>query len=152
MELTREITFFQTVKYQNRHEGTEDLFLHHRIGKTYVVKDRRFNTPVSSGQSYLPGTTFLFIDQPKDPVKVFFVDDLSVIRIVQRPAAILFPDLFLHFFDQPVFYGTVAVNVIRGPHRSGRSLDISRKQSVWRQASDQRSYPRYRDFFPQVPG
>ena len=32
-ELTREITSSRLSKYQNRHEGTEDLFLHHRIGK-----------------------------------------------------------------------------------------------------------------------
>ncbi len=89
--------FFLTVEYQHGHEGTEDLFLHHRVGKTYVVKDRRLNTQC------LPVRVtsldhFLFIDQPKDPVKVLFIDDLSVIRIVQRPAAILFPDLLLHFF------------------------------------------------------
>ena len=67
--------FFQIVEYQHGHEGTEDLFLHHRIGKSNIIKDSGFNAQSLSVRD-ASVDHFLFIDQPQDPVKVFFIDDL----------------------------------------------------------------------------
>ena len=56
---------------------------------------------------------FLLIDQAEDPVKMLFVDDLSVIGIVERLFPILSADLFLNFFDQLIFHRAVAVHIVR---------------------------------------
>ena len=143
--------FFQIVEYQHGHEGTEDLFLHHRIGKSNIIKDSGFNAQSLSVRD-ASVDHFLFIDQPQDPVKVFFIDDLPVIRILQRLAAVLEPDLFLYFFEQAVFYGAVAVNVIRGYAGLAAVEIFSKGQYALPPASDQRSDLRCRGFFPQAPG
>lgn len=46
-------------------------------------------------------------------MKMLLVDDLSIVRIIQRFFRKLFPDLIFYFQDQSVFYGPVAVNIIR---------------------------------------
>src|SRR5699024_6485962 len=53
------------------------------------------------------------VNQPKNPVKMFFVDDFTVIWIPKRLFSVLLLNLLLHFFDQPVLNSTVAVNIVR---------------------------------------
>ena len=82
----------QAVIGQDRHKRTEDFFLHDPVRKGYIVKDRRFNLecfPVSLSALY----NFLLIDQPKNTVKMFFIDDLSIIGILKGLFSILLLDL-----------------------------------------------------------
>ena len=44
---------------------------------------------------------------------MLFINDLSVIRIVERLFSVLLLDLFLYFFYQPVLHGAVAVDIVR---------------------------------------
>ena len=67
--------FIQVVIHQDRHNRAEDFFLHDRVGKCYVIHNRRFNTErfaLRISAVY----NFLFIDQTRDSVKMLFIDDL----------------------------------------------------------------------------
>ena len=68
----------QIVIYQDRHNRPEDFFLHNRIGKCYIIHNRRFNTErftVRISSVY----HLLFIDQTHDTVEMLFINDLPVI-------------------------------------------------------------------------
>lgn len=102
----------QMVKYQDRHNGAENFFLHNRIGEGDIVQDGRLNTeafPVCLSAVH----KLILIHQSQKPVKMLFVDDLSIIWIVKGLSAVLLLDLFLDLFYQPVLYRTMAVHVIR---------------------------------------
>ena len=69
------------------------------------------------------------IDQSKDPVKVFFIYDFPVIRIVQRAGPVLFQNLLPDFFDQLVFYRMMAVNIVWS-HTSLSAVQIFSKNNT----------------------
>ena len=102
----------QPVKYKNRQDGAENLFLHDRIGKAHLIQNHWLyaqGLPVR-----LPAAHDLaLIQQAQEPVKMLFIDNLSVIRVVQGLFPVLPADLFFNLLNQPVLHGAVAVNIVR---------------------------------------
>ena len=93
-------------------DRAKDLLLHHRILEGHRVEDGRFNAKgIRIG---LPAINdFAGRNQIAEPVKMFLIDDLAIIRILKRCLRILPPDLFDQMLHDPVLDLTVAVDVIR---------------------------------------
>ena len=77
---------------EDRKYRTEDFLLHDRIFEGYVIKNRRLDL-----KCFTVGTTaadsFGRIDQTVDTVEMLFVDDLSIIPVLQWFFSILACDL-----------------------------------------------------------
>lgn len=81
--------FFQTVKYKDRHNRAEDLFLHNRIRKGDIIQNGRFDA-----ESFPVGVSsvdsFPFFNQSQNPVKMFFIYDFPIVRIMKGRPAVLY--------------------------------------------------------------
>ena len=116
---------FRIVKDQDRHDGAENLFLHHCVVKSDVIHDRRFDFQrVPVGISTV--NHFFRIDQACNAVEVFFVDDLSVIFIGQRFRSELLLNLLFDFLYQLFPDCTVAVNIV-GSHAGLSAVQVFSK-------------------------
>jgi hypothetical protein len=100
--------FVNRSKGKDGHHRTKDFFLHNRIFKGYLVHDgglnlQGFRTDAAAADN------FCRIDQVLNAVEMLFIDDLSVIFVIQRRFAKLLTDLFLDLFQKLIFYFPVTV-------------------------------------------
>ena len=97
---------------EDRKYRTEDFLLHDRIFEGYVIKNRRLDL-----KCFTVGTTaadsFGRIDQTVDTVEMLFVDDLSIIPVLQWFFSILACDLSAKLCDQGFFDLRITVDVVR---------------------------------------
>lgn len=103
--------FLQGIIGKDWHEGAEDLFLHYGVAEGCVVDNGGFDLQSSRICLSAPDH-FIRIDQIRDSVEMFPVDNLSIILAFQRLFAVLSLNLLFDLFDQFVFDGAVAVDVV----------------------------------------
>ena len=97
---------------EDRKYRAEDFLLHDRIFEGYVIKNRRLDLKCFTA-GITAADSFGRIDQAVDTVEMLFVDDLSVISILQRFFSILTCDLSAKLCNQGFFDLRITVDVVR---------------------------------------
>ncbi len=115
----------QAFEGQDGHDRSEDLLLHHGILKGNLVHDRRLDLEglwIGIAAKY----HLLAVYQGQDAMKMFFVDDLPVIDIIQGKVSILLPDLGFYLLQQLILDAGIAIDVIRS-HAGLAAIEIFAK-------------------------
>src|SRR5699024_1437118 len=91
--------FFQRMPGDDRKDRTDDLLLHDGILEAYISKNSRRD--LQSIRVRAAAADDLFpVNEAGKPSEMFLVDDLSVVRVVERIRAKLPYDLFFDLFCQ----------------------------------------------------
>ena len=118
----------KTVKGKNGHNWTKDFFSHYSIIIGYIFHNRGCDL-AGIGISFTTEDNLILINQTAKAVKVFFVDDFSVVLVVKRIFTVLQFYLLYHFFYKFVFNRFLTEDIV-GRHTGLTAVKIFAKHDA----------------------